>query len=113
MTKAGAANSDLCKSPSKGTFSVNNYIPRDGGGSSHLPPRDPIAEMDGTRTWYVLTPPATDSVESLERDAEVRARDRGCECPAPNFYHVVSDAYITTVVDHTSPTCPAGQGVTS
>jgi hypothetical protein len=61
----------------------------------------------------VLTSPATDSIEALELDAEQRARDRGCQCSAPIFYHVDYRTHIVTVVNHTTPTCPAGQGVTS
>ena len=92
---------------------MNHSIPHDGGLSSHTRPYKQVDRPDDVRTWYVLTPPATDSIEALELDAEQRARDRGCQCSAPIFYHVVGDAYITTVVNHTMPTCPAGQGVTS
>ena len=63
-------------------------------------------------TLYYLTPPTTDSFESLARDAERRARERGCECPRPGFRHFVGAHQVTTFVTH-GDACPLRWAVES
>ncbi len=57
------------------------------------------------RTLYMLSPPATDSWDSMVEDAERRARERGCVCVRPTFLHFLSGDVCTTVVNHAA-WCP-------
>jgi len=65
--------------------------------------------VNGRReTMYVLDSTATATPDAFAADAERRARERGCQCVTPTYYHILDamgPGTVVVYVDH-APWCP-------
>ncbi len=64
--------------------------------------------MNRRETMYVLDGAVAATRHGFEADAERRARERGCQCVAPTFAHVLDamgPGTVVVYVDH-APWCP-------